>query len=183
MDSKRLTHADHDREIAERAFNTEVDRVYKDRKFAFESLKSESWMQRYSSLSLLHYHWHMDKDILVPICKVAFEGDERIQVRMNALGVLGSVFEYSFDPGISSYLARIVLDETCPNRVRRRACEAIEKVRTEPPIARQFQNVEYDDLLEDFEQLKNRIEKTLTRDQDELPDFDRKFIERLAWGD
>ena len=182
MEIKRTTWADHHRDLAERAFGEEVDRVYQDREFAFKSLQAESWKRRYVSLSLLHFHWQIGDDILVPICKLAFENDDHIQVRQKALSVLGSLFEHSFDPAASSYLAKIVLDETCSNRVRRSAFEAIEKVRTEQPIASQFQNVELSDLSKVVEQAKIRVEE-LTRYADESPDFDRKLMERLAWGD
>ncbi len=177
MSNHRFTPTNHHRTLAEIAFGDDVDRVYSDRKFAFEALKSSSWQQRYSSLSLLHHHWQIDAEILTPICKLAFENDEHIQVRMNALSVLGSLFEYTFDSAISSYLARIVLDESCPNCARRSACEAIDKIRTEQPIPSQFKN---EDLHEKFKELRAKFDDLKNRDPDALPEFDRGLIEELA---
>ena len=178
MSNNRFTLSDHHRELAEIAFGDNVDRVYSDREFAFEVLKSSSWQQRYSSLSLLHHHWQIDAEIITPICKLVCENDEHIQVRLNALRVLGSLFEYTFDSAISSYLARIVLDESCPTRVRRSACESIEKIRTEQPIPSQFVNVE--DLYEKVGKMRAKFDDFKNQDPDELPEFDRGLIEELA---
>lgn len=180
MASKRKSSTDYHRDLAESAFEHEVERVYNEREFAFASLRSDVWKERYCALVLLHHHWQIDADILEPACKSAFENDEHIQVRQNALTQIGKLFEHTFDENISRYLARIVLDENHPNRLRRSAYDAIEKVRTEVPVPSEFRDRDIDEIVKSIEQLKSKLDTIKNRDPDTSFDFDRGLMNELA---
>ena len=180
MASKRKISIGFPRDIAELSFEQDVERAYNEREFAFAALQSKSWKQRYAALVLLNHHWQIDSEIQESACKSAFENDKHIQVRLNALTKLGKLFEHTFDENISRYLARIVLDENHPYRLRRSAYDAIEKVRTEVPVPSEFRDRDIDEIVKSIEQLKSKLDTIKNRDPDTSFDFDRGLMNELA---